>query len=177
MNVSLVMTILGADRPGLVEAISSVVAEHGGNWVESRMSHLGGHFAGILRVDVARQRADELAGALEKLRQTGLDVVVHTDQHPLPDEGRRKLQLELVGQDHPGIVSEVTRVLASHGVNVEELTTQCEAAATTGQILFRAEALLRMPSGGQVEALREQLERIASDLMVDITLHPETDQE
>ncbi len=177
MNVSLVMTVLGADRPGIVEALSAAVAEHGGNWVESRMAHLGGHFAGILRVEVSRQRADGLADALEKLRETGLHVMVHSDQRPPLEEARRKLQLELVGQDHPGIVSEVTHVLAFHGVNVEELTTQCEAAANTGQILFRAAALLRMPAGGQVEALREQLEQIASDLMVDITLHPEVDQE
>src|SRR4051812_3506563 len=44
MQIPLVMTIIGPDRPGLVELLASLVAEHGGNWLESRMSHLAGQF-------------------------------------------------------------------------------------------------------------------------------------
>ena len=52
MQRLLVMTVIGQDRPGLVESVAALVAENGGNWLESRMSRLGGHFAGILRVEV-----------------------------------------------------------------------------------------------------------------------------
>lgn len=172
-QTSLVLTILGADRPGLVESIARVVADHGANWVESRMAHLAGQFAGILRVEVAADRADALAVALRALSAAGLESIVTPDPAasglaPLTD--RPLLRLELVGQDRPGIVREITRILASQGVNVEELATECVAAPTTGQMLFRATAQLRLPPGVTEASLRTALEAVAADLMVDIDL-------
>ena len=83
---------------------------------------------------------------------------------------RPLVQLELVGQDRPGIVREISRVLATQGVNVEELATECVAAPTTGQMLFRASAQLRLPAGVTQDSLRTALEAVAADLMVDIDL-------
>ncbi len=51
----LVLTLIGPDRPGLVEAVAEPIAAHGGNWLESRMAHLAGQFAGIV---LYRRRAD-----------------------------------------------------------------------------------------------------------------------
>ncbi len=170
-NTSLVLTILGADRPGLVESIARVVAEHGANWIESRMAHLAGQFAGILRVEVDADRAEALATALGALSAAGLQSIVTPDPAAacgLALSERPPIRLELVGQDRPGIVREITRVLASHGVNVEELSTECVAAPTTGQMLFRAAAQLRLPPGLDEAALRTALEAVAADLMVDI---------
>jgi len=171
-NTSLVLTILGADRPGLVESIARVVAEHGANWVESRMAHLAGQFAGILRVEVAADRADALAAALRALSAAGLESIVTPDPaaRDLTTADRPPVRLELVGQDRPGIVRDITRVLASHGVNVEELSTECVSAPTTGQHLFRASAQLRLPPALAEDALRQSLEAVAADLMVDLTL-------
>src|SRR5215208_771327 len=59
MLATLVMTVIGADRPGLVQMVAARVADHGGNWLESRMCRLGGQFAGILRIEVAKERRDE----------------------------------------------------------------------------------------------------------------------
>jgi glycine cleavage system regulatory protein len=170
-KTSLVLTVLGQDRPGLVEAISRVVAEHGANWVESRMAHLAGHFAGILRVEIDDARADRLAAALRSLSESGLELVIHPDATSVADPGDQPLvHLELIGQDRPGIVREISRVLARLGVNVEELRTECVAAAETGHPVFRAEADLRLPPGVTEASLREALEAVAADLMVDLTL-------
>jgi glycine cleavage system regulatory protein len=170
-KTSLVLTVLGQDRPGLVEAIAQVVAEHGGNWIESRMAHLAGHFAGLLRVEVAADKAESLAAALRSLTHAGLELVVHPDESaPQEPSDQPLLHLDLMGQDRPGIVREITRVLARLGVNVEELTTECAAAAETGQPIFRAEADLRLPPGVSEAALRDGLEAVAADLMVDISL-------
>jgi glycine cleavage system regulatory protein len=54
-NASLVLTVIGADRPGLVETLAQTIAEHGASWLESRMAHLAGHFVGLLRVSVPRR--------------------------------------------------------------------------------------------------------------------------
>jgi glycine cleavage system regulatory protein len=78
--------------------------------------------------------------------------------------------LEIVGQDRPGIVSQIARVLASHGVNVEELQSECASAAMTGETLFKAQAKLRIPTGIDSVEIRRKLEKIAEDLIVEIKL-------
>jgi glycine cleavage system regulatory protein len=169
-KTSLVLTVLGSDRPGLVESLARVVAEHGGNWVESRMAHLAGHFAGILRVEIDADRADALAAALSNLNQSGLESIVHPDASPKASSDQPVVRLDLVGQDRPGIVREISRVLAAQGVNVEDLHTECVAAAESGQQLFRATARLRLPAGISEASLRTALEAVAADLMVDLDL-------
>jgi glycine cleavage system regulatory protein len=169
-KTSLVLTILGQDRPGLVDSLAQAVAEHGGNWVESRMAYLAGQFAGILRVEVVPQQVEPLTAALKSLAGVGLESVVHPDQVAPVADKLPLVQLSLVGQDRPGIIREISHVLAAHGVNVEELNTECTNAPTTGQSLFRASAKLRLPAHVTAIALRDALEKVAADLMVDITL-------
>lgn len=170
MQRSLVMTMIGQDRPGLVDAVAALVVEHGGNWLESRMSRLGGHFAGILRVEVPEDRAHELITDLEALDSRGLAVVVHPDQTANTPAPSRLSLLEIVGHDRPGIVRQISRTLASYGINVEELHTECASAAMTGETLFKARAKLAIPAGCNTTEVRQKLERIAEDLIVDITL-------
>lgn len=169
-KTSLVLTILGKDRPGLVDAIAQTVADHGGNWLESRMAHLAGQFAGILRVEVDTEQASALQAALGSLAEGGLESSVQTDTGTVVAADKPAIRLSLVGQDRPGIVREISRVLATHGVNVEELNTECISAAHTGQTLFQAAAQLRLPDGLTTEALRSALEAVASDMMVDLSL-------
>ncbi|MBX3435589.1 MAG: ACT domain-containing protein [Pirellulales bacterium] len=169
-QTSLVLTVLGPDRPGIVEQIAAVVAEHGGNWIESRMARLAGQFAGILRVEIAAEGAAGLTAALTHLNAEGLESVVHADPvSSAPGQGP-VVQLDLVGHDQPGIVRKITRVLAGHGVNVEEFETERVPAPNTGQPLFRAAAQLRLPAGLDRETLREALEQVAADLVVDVEL-------
>jgi glycine cleavage system regulatory protein len=170
MQRLLVMTVIGRDRPGLVESVAALVAEHGGNWLESRMSRLGGHFAGILRVEVPGENEPPLVAALKQLEARGLTVVVHPDQaKPLLAAARQSV-LDIVGQDRPGIVREISHALAGFGVNVEELHTECASAAMSGETLFKAHARLSIPASCDVAQIRQQLERIAADLIVEISL-------
>jgi glycine cleavage system regulatory protein len=172
MIESLVMTIIGADRPGLVQMVSACVADHGGNWIESRMSHLGGRFAGIARVEVAAEKLPALKRALHGLEADGLRVVVETGGE-LPPASGVSATLELVGNDRPGILRTVTHVLATHGVNVEELSSECVSAPMGGGDLFQARARVLVPATAKLEEVRRDLEKIAADLMVDLKLRPE----
>ena len=113
------MSLIGRDRPGLVESIAAIVAEQGGNWLESRMSRLGGQFAGILRVEAPEDKQPALVKALETLKSHGLSIVVQPDATAAASPARLHI-LELVGQDRPGIVRQISGVLASSGLNVEE---------------------------------------------------------
>jgi len=170
MQRLLVMTVIGQDRPGLVESVAGLVAEHRGNWLESRMSRLGGQFAGILRVQVPSESEPALVAGLKKLESRGLTVVVHPDQPQAPAGPARQSVLEIVGQDRPGIVREISHALAGFGVNVEELQTECASAAMSGETLFKARARLSLPESCDAAQIREKLERIAADLIVEISL-------
>ena len=169
---SLDMTILGEDRPGVVESVAKAVNEHGANWLESRMAHLSGQFAGIVHVEVDSARSAALVKALGDLDQEGLTVIVHSEATTAESPTFAPLLLEVVGGDRPGIVREVSHVLADRKVNVEEFQTECVAAPMSGDRLFRATAQLRMPAGLTVQQLQHDLEQIAHDLMVDIRLKP-----
>ncbi len=169
MLSTLVMTIIGADRPGLVELVATCVANHQGNWLESRMCRLGGQFAGIARAEVPSEKAPALTFALESLQ--GLRVLVQTETSThATAPGGTKAQLEFVGQDQPGILRNITSVLAAHRINVEELTSECVSAPMDGNMLFQARATVLIPTGTDLHAVRANLEKIAGDLMVDLKL-------
>ncbi len=170
MQRMLVMTIIGPDRPGLVESVAQLVTGYGGNWLESRMSRLGGQFAGILRVEVPEEKEAPLLRALEGLKAQGLTVVAQGDQPPPLTSGARTNLLEVVGQDRPGIVNQISRALAKHDVNVEDLHTECGSAAMSGETLFKARARLSIPPSCDIAELRNELEKIAADLIVEISL-------
>lgn len=174
---SLVLTVIGPDRPGLVESIASTIARHDGSWVESRMSRLGGQFAGILRATVPGDRSAELFRALMQLERGGLRVVVQPEARvPSAAGATRRARLDLLGADRPGIVQSVTSALAQHNVNVEELETECVDAPMSGELLFKAHALLSLPAELDLAPLRNRLEAIASDLMVDLKIAEEADR-
>jgi len=167
MQVPLVMTILGPDCTGLVESVARVVADQGGNWLESRMCRLGGEFAGILRIELPADKKPPLLDALQKI--PGLTVVVQPDAAtPVVTEGRQA-RLEIVGHDRPGIVREITHALARAGVNVEEFSSECASAPMSGETLFKAAARLQLPEGCDLAALKQELEKIAADLLVDVS--------
>lgn len=168
---SLVMTVLGPDRPGVVELVAQAVREQGGNWLESRMAHLAGQFAGVVHVSVPQERVASLTAALQALSTQGLTVLVRSEQQDAGELPFVPLRLDLLGGDRPGIVLEVTRILTSRQVNVEEFQTECTAAPMSGERIFKATAQLRLPPGLTVAELQSELEQLGHDLMVDIRLH------
>lgn len=161
-----ILSIIGPDQPGLVRRISEALAASGGNWLESRMARLEGHFAGIVTVDAS----EGFLQALPQLQTDGLRItatVIAPAQDPAHRAAGPRLRLEVVGQDRPGIVHEVTQVLAACGANIEEMTTGVANAAFSGEALFRAVILLRAPDDDAAMRLRAGLERIGNDIAVD----------
>jgi len=169
MSTSLVLTVMGTDRPGLVESLSRTLSDYGASWHESRMSRLAGKFAGILRVSVPSIYASPLEAALCAHHADGLNVIVEwgaerTDIRPV-----RIVSLELLGADRVGIVRAVTETLTLLGINVEDLETECLRAPMCGGTLFKASARLGLPDALDIEDLRHALEVLTDELMVDIT--------
>jgi glycine cleavage system regulatory protein len=170
MITSLVLTVIGPDKPGLVSAISDRATAFGANWLESRMANLSGQFAGIVHLHVPPANADPLIAALRELESQGLSVTISKSRGGRADSSSRLLKLELVGQDRPGIVRDISRALAVRGVSIDELATECVSGSWSGENLFQAKAQLRVPAAVATEELRRILERLANELMVDLSL-------
>jgi glycine cleavage system regulatory protein len=166
MQIPLVMTIIGPDRTGLVEAVARAVTTHGGNWLESRMCRLGGEFAGILRIEVPAEKKAPLLDALQKI--SGLTVTIHTGETKISPTNTRQTKMEIIGQDRPGIVHEISTALARAGVNVEEFSSEVTSGAMSGETLFKASARLQLPGNCDLAALKREVEKIAADLLVDV---------
>jgi glycine cleavage system regulatory protein len=168
MRTSLILTVIGDDKPGIVEQLSDRILATGANWEESRMARLAGKFAGLLRVSVDVAHAAVLAESLRRLAPA-LTVVVEPGAQA--DAGAaRTIRLEVLGNDHPGIIRDISRVLAQYQINIEELETDVTSAAMSGEPLFRARASLRVPTAITIDRLRGILEALAGELMVDLTL-------
>ena len=170
MTISLVLTVLGDDRPGLVESLAHLIAAHEGNWLESRMARLAGKFAGILRTSVPEGNAPALINALQRFESQGLKVVISSSTSDTPGQDYRWLMLNLVGSDHRGIVRDIAHALAQRGINIDELHTESTNAPMTGDLLFKATIHLRVPLHVVIAELQTTLEKLAHDLMVDIAL-------
>ena len=170
MPLPLVMTIISPDRTGLVESVARTVADHGGNWLESRMCRLGGEFAGILRIEIPAEKKSALLAALQKLQANGLQIVVRDDATVATKISGKQTKLDIVGSDRPGIVREITAALARAGVNVEEFSSEVVSAPMSGETLFKATARLQLPTNCDLAALKKDLEKIAADLLVDVSI-------
>lgn len=170
MRDTLVLTILAPDRTGLVELLAERIAAAGGNWEASQMARLAGQFAGILLVTCDPGRSDALVAAVRELSASGIQVTARREASAVAATPGTRVQLALTGGDRPGIIRDVSRILAERGVNVEALESEIQSASMSGEPLFTARASLLVPHGLALADLRARLEGLASELMVDLTV-------
>lgn len=165
---ALVLTVIGDDRVGLVEALADAVSIHGGSWEQSQLAELAGKFAGIVVVTVPADRATRFTDALRDLEGL-LEVAAHPGTDAAAD--RRswpQLTLDLIGNDRPGIVHEVSAVLSRHGLSIEMINTDARDAPMAGGMMFEAHVVARVPPSCDPADVRADLEELATELMVDI---------
>jgi len=166
MLKSLILTLVGPDRPGLVQDLADIVSRHEGNWLESRMAKLGGQFAGILHLECPPESAKALEAELAEFRD--LNLTLAPAHESVSAEGKA-ISLEIVGHDSPGIVKRIASTLSTNGANVEELETALESAPMAGHLLFRTSGKVRLAPGSDPAALTAALEELGPDLTVDLT--------
>lgn len=172
MESAFIVTFIGDDRPGLVEALSSAIERSGGNWLESRLSQLGGKFAGLVLVNLPESAGPGLEETLRGLADSGLSVRVTPAASEVAPRGERRVNLTVVGPDRPGIVREISRALAAEQLNVVEMESEVSSAPMSGEQLFHACIEAELPAGATLEALQGALDSIADDMTLDIDLSP-----
>ena len=168
-TTSLVVTVMGPDRPGIVRQLSERAQRFGANWAASRVANLAGEFAGMIHFEVPRENADALAEALRGLESAGLRLVIAKSDGAQAPAGLRGVELELIGEDRPAIVSNLTRILAESGVSIEHMHTEIVGHAS-GKKTFKVAAHLLVPKALSSDELRRKLEVVAHEMMVDIAL-------
>ncbi len=168
MTTSLVVTLVGPDRPGLVSALSDKAVEFGANWADSVMSNFAGQFAGIVQLEVQADKCDALIAALQSLESPQMRISVTRGSEGKP-AAMRRLKLDLVGQDRPGIIHSISSQLAKRQISIEKLETHVASGAMSGEQMFQMRAQLRVPAALDYDELRSGLEGLANELMVDIS--------
>jgi glycine cleavage system regulatory protein len=169
----IVFTLAASDRRKLVGDIAGVIRAHGGSWVDSALSRLGGAIAGIIVVDVPSAAKDGLLAALASFAGDGIQLApVKAKAPPDPVNGRRA-RLMLACVDRPGIIEDLARALAATGAIFETLETATDFGSMSGEMMFTAKALVWMPDGLDGRSLSEACESLSPDLMADIDLLPE----
>ncbi len=168
MQTALIVSFIADDRPGLTEAVSTLVAEHGGNWEDARLVRLGGKFAGLMLVALPPGQTDAFTEALAGLADQGIDARVT----PAGEDsaGAAEIQLDVLGPDRPGIVREITRALKHAGINIHSMESRVTRAPMSGEALFNARILATAPDATAEGELRAALDAIADAITLDIDL-------
>ncbi|NND03797.1 MAG: amino acid-binding ACT protein [Acidimicrobiia bacterium] len=167
---TMVLTVYGNDRAGLVDSVAEAVDDNGGSWDKSYMAELAGKFAGVVAITVPDAKVAALLAAFEPLRAAGLDIAAHAVD-TVPDAGSyRELHLVVTGQDHPGIIHDVSHALAARGISIAELATETRDAPMGGGVLFEAQLTLHAPQTASVGELHDALAKVADELVVDFEL-------
>jgi glycine cleavage system transcriptional repressor len=167
-----VITVVGPDSIGIMETISSAVAETGANIEETRASILGGEFAVIMLVSGKAGGTSALETRLPGLlSKKGLTVIVRRTVGPARSGGLPYI-IESISLDTPGIVRAMTGVLLERGLNIEDLESTVSAAPLTGSPMFRMRIMINISPGPKLIALREELSRVAEEHDLDISVRP-----
>jgi len=164
--VEVILMAIGDDRPGLTQSLADAIVEAEGNWLESHFATLGGKYVGSVLVDLPEAQLFKLKDAASRMDSSGFHVSIQTATGASPPDGSA-LSFELVGKDRPGIVREVSAALAALGVSIDDLETGTEEGAMFGGTVFRASASVLVPRGTSVEQVRQALEGISGEIMVD----------
>lgn len=168
-----VLTLTGPDRIGIVEEVTGLLLERGGNVSTSRMARLGGEFAILLLVALPERGDAGLDDALRGLADRGykatLTPAARAGAEAHPDW--RPYRIEVHGADHEGIIHEVASYLAGHGISIESVESETTPAPITGVPLFAMTAEVVVPPRLADEDWRAGLGQLEGRLNVEIKAH------
>jgi glycine cleavage system transcriptional repressor len=167
------VSVFGRDRPGIVAAVTRVLADAGCNLEDTSMTILRGHFAMMLVVSAPdRTGAPALEAGLEPVADRldlQLSVRPVTDDVTAATVGGARYAAAVYGADRPGLVARVSEALAAHQVNIVDLQTRVVGDPDP---VYAMRFELEVPPGraAQVEA---DLRTVAGELGVEVSFHPD----
>lgn len=174
MNRSLVISLIADDKPGIVEALSALVSQHQGNWLDSSLSQLEGKFAGIVHITLPETQLTPFKEGLGQLEnRSGIQAISSEVQARITGEELRSIQFTLLGNDRPGIIKEISQAFSRHHINLEQLNSSCTSMPWSGTPMFNAHGRISAPQSMDFDTLYDQLDDIADQLGIDVELKEE----
>ncbi len=170
----LVITAIGADRPGLIDQLTQYLYEAGANLADSRMVNLRGQFTFMALVEAEDGPASAISQNVQDIaRSIGLTVSI-TPLTPVPErpDGGLGFRLRAYALDQPGIAHRIANVLHRHQVNIEELKTHLSPGPYAGKPRFSIELLMTLPPDVAVRTVRDDLTKLGDTLNCDIDIEP-----
>lgn len=164
----IIFTLVGQDKPGLISDLATTVCAMGGNWLGSNFSHMAGHFAGFVQIDLPVEKHQTLIDLLIKHPDLKIHILPGTIAAP---EDQQSVQIDIMGNDKTGIVQELTQILSQFNLNIVKFDSCLESAPNWGNALFKAKVTILVSADFDLETLRQKLESVANDLMVDIEIN------
>ena len=169
----IVMTAVGPDRKGLVKEITREIHLVGANLEDSRMAILGGEFALLLLIAGPRSALEQLSLATPELeRRLGLTIVSKWTERFTPAAPFLPYELKVSGFDRPGIVHQVSELLARLDINVASLESRIAFAPLSGTPMFVLEASLQVPGRSTLRQLKQELSATCDEVDLDFSLEP-----
>jgi glycine cleavage system transcriptional repressor len=179
MQSNIVFTLTGTDRIGIVEEVTKLLLDLGGNVETGRMARLGGEFAILMLVSVPSKGLDKLDKVVNDLTARRFKVTAvktertYAETHP----GWLPRQIEVRGADHEGIIHQVARYLSQRGISIESMDTETVRAPISGTPLFTMTALVIVPPSLQGQDWITNLDGVGKSLKVDIKVSAAKEQQ
>src|SRR4051794_37608858 len=147
MLAQFVLTLTGPDRIGIVEEVTGLLLDRGGNVETSRMARLGGEFAVLMLVSMPTENFSGLDENLKDLTSQGYKVTATPAARTYAEahRGWHPYQVEVHGADHEGIIHEAAHSLPGQGISIESAESESPPAPTSGVPLFAMKAQIVVP--------------------------------
>ena len=172
MRENIVFTLTGPDRVGIVEDVTKLLLDFGGNVETSRMARLGGEFAILLQASLPDGQRAKLENGVADLASQGYKITISRAGEKSQEEhaGTVPYQIELIGADNEGIVHEVASYLSRLGINIESMETSVVRGSMSGTPLFSMNALVAVPPGLRDGSWKAGLQDVGNQLNVEINV-------
>ena len=173
MNTTLVFSMIGPDRLGIVDELTQLLLQVDGNVETSRMARLGGEFAMLLQVSLPEGNVPRLEQLTEPLNDQGYAITWKAtgSSSPATAGGCNYYRLSVAGADHEGIIHSIAHYLSGHGINIEVMDTNTSRAPESGALLFSMQAGLCVPPRLGSDRWQQELQKIGHQENVEIELH------
>lgn len=171
MRTHIILFLVGKDRPGIVDDLSTLLYERGANIEDSRMATMGGRFSIMTLFSCAPDQLEAIGADLDDLRELGFEISLHEADDPgtVPREAGLPFKLEIVSMDHPGIIQNVVSILHGHNVNIQNLDTRVTSAPLSGAPLFDLILEASVPADRSIARVKEELMKLAAEMNLDLS--------
>jgi glycine cleavage system transcriptional repressor len=173
MEQLMIVSAVGGEPTVIVQELTRVILDCGGNIKESRMSSFGSEAALMLLVAGNWHTISRLERDLNRLAtHHGLSLQLKRTEPRHFAKDLLPYAVDVVGLDQPGVVHSLAGFFNARKVEIGEISTRSYAAAHTGASMFSVQMFVNIPASVHIATLREEFMDFCDQLNVDAIMEP-----